>query len=132
MPLAAGGALWFKSRQLNLMALGKETAIGLGLNYKRELLQTLFFVSILMAVSTALIGPMTFLGFLVATLAYQFADTYDHRKIFPVAVLTGFVVLSGAYFVMKNIFYAQGVVSIIIEMVGGVTFLIVMLRKGRL
>ncbi|MGO1637460.1 MAG: iron chelate uptake ABC transporter family permease subunit, partial [Ancrocorticia populi] len=130
--LAAGGALWFKSRQLNLMALGKETAIGLGLNYKRELLQTLFFVSILMAVSTALIGPMTFLGFLVATLAYQFADTYDHRKIFPVAVLTGFVVLSGAYFVMKNIFYAQGVVSIIIEMVGGVTFLIVMLRKGRL
>ena len=85
-----------------------------------------------MAVSTALIGPMTFLGFLVATLAYQFADSYYHRLVFPVAFLTGFVVLAGAYFVMKNIFYAQGVVSIIIELVGGAIFLFVILRKGRL
>ena len=65
-------------------------------------------------------------------LLLQFAETYDHRRIFPIAVLTGFVVLSGAYFVMKNIFYAQGVVSIIIELVGGTLFLIVILRKGRL
>ena len=75
---------------------------------------------------------MTFLGFLVATLAYQLADTYDHRRIFPIAVLTGFVVLAGAYFVMNHIFYAQGVVSIIIELVGGSVFLYVILRKGRL
>ena len=95
-------------------------------------MRVLFFVSILMAVSTSLVGPMTFFGFLVATLAYQFADTYDHRHIFPIAVLAGFVVLGGAYFVMKNLFYAQGVVSIIVELVGGTVFLIVILRKGRL
>jgi iron complex transport system permease protein len=87
---------------------------------------------VLMATSTALVGPMTFLGFLVATLAYQFADTHDHRLIFPVAVLTAFTILAGAYFVMKNVFYAQGMVSILIELVGGVVFLIVILRKGRL
>jgi iron complex transport system permease protein len=85
-----------------------------------------------MATSTALVGPMTFLGFLVATLAYQFADTHDHRLIFPVAVLTSFTILAGAYFVMKNVFYAQGMVSILIELVGGTVFLIVILRKGRL
>ena len=95
-------------------------------------MRVLFLVSILMAVSTALVGPMTFLGFLVATLAYQLADTHDHRYVFPVAILVGFVVLSGAYFVMKNVFYAQGVVSIIIEAVGGTVFLIFILRKGRL
>lgn len=130
--LGAGGLLWVQSRRLNVMALGRDAAVGLGINYKAELMKTLFLVSLLMAVSTALVGPMTFLGFLVATLAYQFAETYDHRRIFPIAVLTGFVVLSGAYFVMKNIFYAQGVVSIIIELVGGTVFLIVLLRKGRL
>ena len=130
--LGAGGLLWVQSRRLNVMALGRDAAIGLGINYKTELMKTLFLVSLLMAVSTALVGPMTFLGFLVATLAYQFAETYDHRRIFPIAVLTGFVVLSGAYFVMKNIFYAQGVVSIIIELVGGSVFLIVLLKKGRL
>ena len=47
-------------------------------------------------------------------------------------ILTAFVTLAGAYFVMRNIFSAQGVVSIIIEVVGGTLFLIVILRKGRL
>jgi ABC-type enterochelin transport system permease subunit len=43
------------------------------------MIKVLFFVSILMAVSVSMIGPMIFLGFLVAMLAYQFADTFDHR-----------------------------------------------------
>lgn len=130
--LIATALLWASSRRLNIVALGRDASTGLGLNHRRETMRVLFLVSILMAVSTALIGPMTFLGFLVATLAYQFADTHDHRYVFPVAVLTCFVVLGGAYFVMRNIFYANGVVSIIIELVGGLVFLFVILRKGRL
>ncbi|WP_185992539.1 iron chelate uptake ABC transporter family permease subunit [Janibacter cremeus] len=130
--LAAGGALWWQAKRLNVVALGRETSTNLGLNHRREIMRVLFLISILMAVSTALVGPMTFLGFLVATLAYQFADTYDHHHLFPVAVLIGFVVLAGSYFVLKNVFYAEGVVSIIIEMVGGSVFLFVILRKGRL
>lgn len=130
--LAASALLWVRSRRLNVMALGSDAARSLGLDHKRELYIVLFLVAVLMATSTALVGPMTFLGFLVATLAYQFADTHDHRLIFPVAVLTAFTILAGAYFVMKNVFYAQGMVSILIELVGGIVFLIVILRKGRL
>jgi iron complex transport system permease protein len=130
--IAASALLWMRSRRLNLLALGPDVSRSLGLAHKRELFIVLFHVAVLMATSTALVGPMTFLGFLVATLAYQFADTYDHRLIFPVAVLTAFTILAGAYFVMKNVFYAQGMVSILIELVGGTVFLIVILRKGRL
>lgn len=130
--LLAGGALWWQARRLNIVALGREASTNLGLDHRREIMRVLFLISILMAVSTALVGPMTFLGFLVATLAYQFADTYDHHHLFPVAALIGFVVLAGSYFVLKNVFYAEGVVSIIIEMVGGSVFLFVILRKGRL
>ena len=128
----AGGALWANAKNLNLLSLGRDAATSLGINHRRQTMVTLFFVSILMAVSTALVGPMTFLGFLVATLAYQLADTYDHRYIFPMSVATAFIVLTGSYFVMKHVFYAQGVVSIIIELVGGGVFLLVLLRKGRL
>ena len=130
--LAAAALLWWRARRLDVVALGRDAATNLGLDHRRELMGTLFLVSVLMAVSTALVGPMTFLGFLVATLAYQAADTYDHRRIFPVAALIGFVVLCGAYVVMKHVFYAQGVVSIIIELVGGSVFLLVILKKGRL
>ena len=128
----AATALYLSSRRLNVISLGKDITHNIGINHRREVMRTLFFVSILMAVSTALIGPMTFLGFLVATLAYQFADSYDHRFIFPVAALLGFVVLAGAYFIMRHVFYAEGVVSIIIELIGGSVFLFVILRKGRL
>ncbi|MDN5558524.1 MAG: iron chelate uptake ABC transporter family permease subunit [Ruaniaceae bacterium] len=130
--LIAGILLLLRTPRLNVLALGRDTAMNLGVDHRRELIRVLFLVSILMAVSTALVGPMTFFGFLVATLAYQFADTYDHKYIFPIAVLLGFTVLAGAYFIMRHVFYAYGIVSIIIELIGGSVFLIVILRKGRL
>ena len=102
------------------------------MSHKAHAIYTLVLVSVLMAVTTALVGPMTFLGFLVATLAYQFAETFDHRHLFPMATAIAFVVLAGAYFLMQHVFNAQGVVSIIIELVGGSVFLFVILRKGRL
>jgi iron complex transport system permease protein len=125
-------AIFASSSRLNVLALGRDTTSNLGLNHRFEMMKILFFVSILMAVSVSMIGPMVFLGFLVAMLAYQFSDTYDHKYILPMAALIAFTILGGAYFIMKNIFYAQGVVSIIVEVVGGVAFLIVVMRKGRL
>lgn len=134
IPLAAvaGGMLWFGASKLNLLALGREAAINLGANHRKQTIVALLLISVLMAVSTSLIGPMTFFGFLVAMISYQLADTFDHRYIFPMAWLTGIVILGGSYFVLKNIFYAAGSVGIIIEIVGGAFFLIYILRKGRL
>ncbi|SHE25311.1 iron chelate uptake ABC transporter family permease subunit [Actinomyces glycerinitolerans] len=134
IPLAvvASAALLAYSRRLNVLALGRDTATTLGLNHTRATIAVLVLVSVLMATSTALVGPMTFLGFLVATLSYQLSGTYDHRYLFPMAASLGLLVLTGAYFVMRHMFYAQGVVSIIIELVGGSVFLVVVLRKGRL
>lgn len=129
---AAGGLLWLGARRLNVLALGRETAINLGVDHRRQTIVVLLLVSVLMAVSTSLIGPMTFFGFLVAMIAYQLADTHDHRYVFPLAWLVGIVVLGGSYFVLKNVFYAQGAVGIIIEIVGGSFFLVYILRKGRL
>lgn len=130
--LAAGMTVLALSRKLNVLSLGREAAANLGVNHKTYSVLILVMVSILIATSTALVGPMTFLGFLVATLAYQAAGTYDHRYIFPMALSLGFFVLTCAYFVMNHIFYAQGAVSIIIELVGGCVFLLVLLKKGRL
>lgn len=130
--IIAALALMLNTQRLNVLSLGRETATNLGVDHRRELIRVLFFVSILMAISTALVGPMTFFGFLVATLAYQFADTYDHKHIFPMAILIGFSVLAASYFIMRHVFYAYGMVSIIIELIGGSVFLVVILRKGRL
>lgn len=134
IPLVIFGAAYLmsKSQVLNVMALGKDAALNLGLRYRREALLLLSVVSILMATSTALVGPMTFLGFLVVTITYQLAGTEDHRYLLPLACGIAFAVLCGAYFVLHHVFYAQGVVGIIIELVGGLLFLVVLMRKGSL
>ena len=124
--------LWSNARRLDTLSLGSAVSTNLGLNHRHELIKVLVAVSILMAMTTSLVGPMTFFGFLVATMAYSIADTYSHRAVFPVAFLLGYVLLTGAYFVLRHIFYAQGAVTIIVELIGGLVFLIVIMRKGRL
>ena len=120
------------SKKLNVLSLGKSAGTALGVKHQSGVIYTLILVSALMSVSTALVGPLTFYGFLVATLTYQATPTYDHRYIFPMALAIGFLVITVSYFFMYHVFRAQGVVSIIIEMFGGVVFLIVLLRKGAL
>ncbi|WP_342756188.1 iron chelate uptake ABC transporter family permease subunit [Kineothrix sedimenti] len=120
------------SKKLNVLSLGKNASTSLGVNHQFGVIYTLVLVSVLMSISTSLVGPLTFYGFLVATLTYQAAPTYDHRYIFPMALAIGFLIITGSYFFMYHIFRAQGVVSVIIEMFGGIVFLIVMLRKGTL
>lgn len=120
------------SKNLNVMSLGKDIATSLGVNHQFHVIYTLILVSILMSISTALIGPLTFFGFLVATLSYILVPTFDHRYIFPMALATGFLILTGAYFLMYHVFNAQGVVSVIIEIVGGVTFLVLIIRRKAL
>lgn len=134
VPLVIGCAvvLFLMGRALNTVALGRDVCENLGVPYQRISITVLVLVSILTAISTALVGPMIFLGFLVAMLTYQFASTYDHRYLFPLSVLLAFTVLTSAYFLMYHVFNAQGVVSIIIELVGASVFLVVLLRKGKL
>ena len=120
------------SKRLNAVSLGRDSATALGISHQGSVIYALVLVSVLMSVSTALIGPISFFGFLVATLSYQAAPTYDHRYIFPMALALGFVILTASYFFMYHIFNAQGVVSVIIEMFGGVVFLFVILKKGAL
>jgi iron complex transport system permease protein len=132
LALVGAGALVWGATRLNVLALGRPVAVNLGSPQRRDSILALLMVSILMAVSTSLIGPMTFFGFLVAMITYQLADTYDHRRLLPLSVLVGFVVLGGAYLVLKHIFYAAGSVGVIVEIVGGTFFLIHLLRKGRL
>ena len=132
LALVAGGLLLAMSRTLDVLGLGRDTAIGLGVDHRRNSLVILMLTAVLMAVSTSLVGPMSFLGFLVAMTAYQLSDTHEHRFVLPMAWLVGVVILGGAYFILRHIFYATGSVGIIIEAVGGTFFLIHLLRKGRL
>lgn len=124
--------VWRRRHRLDVIALGRETALNLGVAYRREVVGILVLVAVLISVATTMVGPMTFFGFLVATLAYQLAGSSQHRVVLPFAALLGAATLLGGYFVLRHVFYAAGMLSIIIEFVGGLFFLIFLLRKGSL
>ncbi|MDY3006820.1 iron chelate uptake ABC transporter family permease subunit [Anaerococcus porci] len=124
--------LFLYANKLNVLSLGKDIAVNLGLNYKRLANLILILVSILMSVSTALVGPMTFFGFLSASITYEICKSFDHKYLFIMAILLAFSILSLSYFLMFHVFSAQGVVTIIIELFGGLLFLSVILRKESL
>ncbi|MDK7049821.1 iron chelate uptake ABC transporter family permease subunit [Aerococcus sanguinicola] len=128
--LAIAGLLALSSK-LDIMSLGTDVAKNLGLNPKQIAIIVLSLVAILMAISTALIGPLSFFGFLVANICYQLVPTYDHRYLFLMAIVVAFAVLTGAYFFMYHVFNAQGVVGVIIEVFGGLSFLTVLLRNKK-
>ena len=130
--LATALGLFLLSRRLNVLSLGRDTATAFGVNYRRNVILFLVLIALLMATTTALIGPMTFFGFLIAMLSYQAAPTYDHRYVLPMAFAIGFGVLSSAYFLLYHVFHAQTVVSVLIELFGGIAFLTVLLRKRSL
>ena len=126
-----GFIIFTKSNKLNVIGLGEDVSNNLGLNYKKSIIYTLIGVSILMSVSTALIGPMNFFGFLTVSICYEISKTYDHKYLFLMALFLAYFIITLAYFVMNHIFNANGVVSILIELVGGLYFLYIVLRKGR-
>lgn len=115
-----------------MVALGREPTTNLGLSYKREVMALLIMVAVAISISTTMVGPTTFFGFIVATLAYQLAGSSQHRIVLPFAVLLGMAVLLVGYFVLRHLFYAAGMLTVIIEFAGGLFFLAYLLRKGAL
>lgn len=130
--LGVGVILWRRRYRLDALLLGRETSTNIGIEYKRELTLMLVLIALLVAFATALAGPMTFFGFLVATLAYQITGTYKHQYVMPMAFLLGVFTLAAGQFVMQHLFYAGGFLTVIIEFVGGILFLFMLLRKGTL
>ncbi|GHD02307.1 iron chelate uptake ABC transporter family permease subunit [Zhihengliuella salsuginis] len=127
-----GWVLWRRRYRLDVLLLGRDTAQGLGIDHKRELTLMLILIAVMVAFSTALAGPMTFFGFIVATLAYQVAGTHEHRFVLPMAFLLGLFTLVAGQFVLQHVFYAGGFLTVIIEFVGGALFLLILLRKGKM
>lgn len=112
----------------DVMVLGRDTAIGLGIDHRRTTTVILVIVAVLVSVSTALVGPVTFFGLLVASLAYQILPTSRHRLLLPVAVFIATATLVGGQLVLERIFAFDTALGIIIEFAGGLVFLILVVR----
>ncbi|MED3662232.1 iron chelate uptake ABC transporter family permease subunit [Ureibacillus sp. FSL K6-8385] len=117
--------------QLDVASLGRENAINLGVNYDRLVMQVLVLSSVLIATSTALVGPITFFGLIVANLSYHFFATYRHSVLILGAGLFSVIALVGGQFLVEHVFEFNTTLSVIINFVGGIYFIYLLLKESR-
>ncbi|MCY9828658.1 iron chelate uptake ABC transporter family permease subunit [Vibrio chagasii] len=120
--------LWVLAPKLDVLWLGVDNATSLGVNTKRLTQMILVIVSVMVAVSTALVGPVLFFGLITVSLARQIFSSYQHRVLILASSLLAVVLLvSGQWFIEKVMAF-ETTVSVIINLVGGLYFMFLLLR----
>ncbi|MFD1065171.1 iron chelate uptake ABC transporter family permease subunit [Oceanobacillus locisalsi] len=118
-------------KYLDVLALGRDDAINLGVPYHYVVKRLLIIVVIFISVATALIGPITFLGLLVVNVSYELMKTYRHFYIIWGAVLVSIIALVGGQFIVERLFTFSTTISVIINFIGGIYFIYLLLKENR-
>lgn len=116
-------------KYLDVISLGRENAINLSVDYDKTVKKMIIIVAVLVSISTALIGPMTFLGLLVANISRELMKTYLHKYIITSSILIGMITLIGGQFIVQYVFDFNITLNIIINFVGGIYFIKLLLKE---
>lgn len=119
-------SLWPLRRALDVLSLGETTAISLGVEHRRTVMHVVVVVAALVAASTALVGPVTFFGLIVANLAYG-AVGHRHLRSIPAAIAIGAVALVGGQLILDRVLGFSTELPVVIEFAGGLFFIILVL-----
>ncbi|WP_312650988.1 iron chelate uptake ABC transporter family permease subunit [Proteiniclasticum sp.] len=121
-----------RTNELDVLSLGRDNAINLGVNHKSLVNTMLVIVAILISVSTALVGPITFLGILVTNLSRELLKTYKHSYLIAGAMLISSTALVYGQLLVERIFVFSTPISVIINFIGGLYFIYLLLRENQL
>lgn len=116
---------------LDVLTLGKEQAINLGVDYDRCIRRLLLGVALCIAVATAMVGPISFLGLIIANLSRQLLKTYRHTQLVLGSALFGMIVLVGGQLIVEHIYSYSVPVSVFITVGGGLYFLYLLLTRKK-
>ncbi|MFV8827713.1 iron chelate uptake ABC transporter family permease subunit [Alkalihalobacterium sp. APHAB7] len=122
---------WRYLKYLDVLSLGRDTAVNLGVDYDHVVKRLLILVAILVSISTALVGPILFLGLLVANVTYEFLKTHKHSYLITGAMLISIVALVSGQFLVERVFAFSVPISVIINFIGGVYFIYLLLRGNK-
>jgi len=118
-------------KYLDVLALGRDHAINLGVPHERITKRFLILIAVLVAASTALVGPITFLGLLVSNVAYKLMRSFRHAVVIPAAALVSVVALVSGQLIVERVFTFSTTLSVILNFVGGVYFLYLLLKENK-
>lgn len=131
--LLAAIAWWLRKDLaiLDVISLGREQAVSLGVDYERALRRLMVGVALYIAVATALVGPLSFLGLITANVARQLFTTYRHTWLIAGSACVGMLILTAGQFVVEHVMVYAVPVSVFVTIGGGIYFLYLVLTAGK-
>lgn len=117
---------------LDPLSLGKDLSINLGINYQKISKHLMIIIAILTSISTALVGPITFLGLLVVNITYELFKSSKHSILLLACVLISILALLGGVFSVSRVFDYNTTISVIINFLGGIYFIYLVLKGNKL
>lgn len=130
LPLSLSAAyLFYLSPQLDVFWLGEANAKSLGVDTQKLTMRVMFSITILVSISTVLVGPVLFFGLIVVALTRELFRAYQHRVLLVGASLLSIVMLVGGQWMVENLLDFQTTISVIINFVGGAYFLMLLSRE---
>ena len=116
----------------DVMSLGKDQSINLGLDYDKLMQKSFIIIAILIAISTSLVGPLTFLGIIVANITREMMKTYKHSYLLIVSILVSIFTLVFGQLMMERILKLTTPVSVVINMIGGIYFMYLLYKESKI
>lgn len=114
---------------LDVLALGRDQAISLGVDYRHNVRLLLALIAALVAVATSLLGPTAFMGVFVANITYALAGTFRHRHTLALGSAVAIAVFIAAQLLVEHVFNYRTTVGILVNLACGTYFLTLMVRN---
>lgn len=119
-------------KKYDVLILGRANAITLGVPYQKLVLKSLIAVALLTSASTVLVGPVTFLGILIVSLARVIFPTFRHSILAAGTVLVSIATLLLGMYVTERVMNFAIPLSVIINLTGGAFFIYLILKVKRI
>ncbi|MCL2199198.1 MAG: iron chelate uptake ABC transporter family permease subunit [Defluviitaleaceae bacterium] len=114
--------------RFSIIGLGEDFAKNLGLNYNRVVMVGLVIVSLISASTFVAVGPLPFVGLIIPNMATSFYGDNLKKSIFDLMMFGAVFVLACDIASRLIIFPFEMNVSVTISLVGGVIFMVYLIR----
>lgn len=116
--------------EFDVVALGTNYAHNLGINMNKFQIKTLVIVSCFSALSTALVGPVGFLGLISSHISRLCVKNHSTQGIIEFGTMFIGVLLVVSQLLFEHVLHLNTSVSVILNILGGITFVVLLLKEN--
>jgi len=118
-----------ENKYYDVMSLGEDHAINLGVNYNKKSNLTIIYITISMAVATALVGPLSFLGLIVVNSAKELFKTNKHKTLMITSSLIAITIILGGQVILE-LLAIKTPVTVVVNLIGGLYLIYILVKEN--